>query len=53
MKPLDTLGLFISALPSRLAVYAVSFDYKLLKVAGGVFILDEGEMILATLASSW
>ncbi len=32
-----------------MAVYAVSFDFKLLKVAGGVFILDEGEMILAML----
>ncbi|MDQ0561811.1 TIGR00645 family protein [Rhizobium mesoamericanum] len=40
---------FYVGLALALAIYAVSFGYKFLKVAGGVFILDESEMILAML----
>ncbi|KQV64552.1 TIGR00645 family protein [Rhizobium sp. Root1220] len=43
------LVVFYIGLAGSLALYAVSFGYKLLKVAGGVFLLDEGEMILAML----
>jgi len=43
------LVVFYIGLALSLAVYAVSFGYKFLKVAGGVFVLDEGEMILAML----
>ncbi len=40
---------FYLGLALALAVYAVSFGYKFLKVADGVFVLNEGEMILAML----
>jgi len=41
---------FYIGLVAALAVYAVSFGYKLLKIASGVFALDEAEMILAMLS---
>jgi len=34
---------FYLGLALALAVYAVSFGYKFLKVAGGVFVLNEGK----------
>ena len=40
---------FYLGLVAALAVYAVSFAYKFLKVAGNVFTLGEAEMILAML----
>lgn len=40
---------FYIGLALALAVYAVSFGFKFMKVAGNVFVLDEGEMILAML----
>ncbi|MEZ2130494.1 MULTISPECIES: TIGR00645 family protein [unclassified Sinorhizobium] len=40
---------FYLGLVAALAVYAFSFGYKFLKVAGGVFELDEAQMILAML----
>jgi len=43
------LVVFYIGLVLALAVYAVSFAYKFLKVASGVFELDEAEMILAML----
>src|SRR5262245_44631862 len=43
------LVVFYLGLVAALAVYAFSFGYKFLKVAGGVFELDEAEMILAML----
>ncbi|KRB50801.1 hypothetical protein ASE04_12820 [Rhizobium sp. Root708] len=43
------LVVFYLGLALSLAVYAVSFGYKFVKVAGNVFLLDEGEMILAML----
>jgi len=41
---------FYIGLVAALAVYAVSFGYKLLKIASDVFALDEAEMILAMLS---
>ncbi|MBB5256734.1 uncharacterized protein (TIGR00645 family) [Rhizobium leguminosarum] len=43
------LVVFYIGLVAALAVYAVSFGYKFLKIASGVFELDEAEMILAML----
>lgn len=43
------LVVFYLGLVAALAVYAVSFAYKFLKVAGNVFTLGEAEMILAML----
>ncbi|TCL74708.1 TIGR00645 family protein [Rhizobium sp. BK251] len=43
------LVVFYLGLVAALAVYAVSFAFKFLKVAKGVFELDEAEMILAML----
>jgi uncharacterized protein (TIGR00645 family) len=43
------LVIFYGGLGLALVVYAVSFVLKFLKVAGGVFELDEDEMILAML----
>jgi uncharacterized protein (TIGR00645 family) len=43
------LVVFYIGLVAALAVYAVSFAYKFLKIASGVFELDEAEMILAML----
>lgn len=43
------LVVFYLGLVAALAVYAVAFAYKFLKVAGNVFTLDEAEMILAML----
>ena len=40
---------FYLGLVAALAVYAVSFGYKFLKVAGNVFTYGEAEMILAML----
>ena len=40
---------FYLGLVAALAVYAVSFGYKFLKVAGSVFTYSEAEMILAML----
>lgn len=40
---------FYLGLVAALAVYAVSFAYKFLKVAKNVFVLDDAEMILAML----
>ncbi|MCL6706937.1 TIGR00645 family protein [Pseudomonas sp. R2.Fl] len=40
---------FYLGLVAALAVYAVSFGYKFLKVAGNVFTYSEAEMILAML----
>ena len=44
------LVVFYLGLVLALAVYAVSFGYKLLKIAAGVFMLDEAQMILAMLS---
>lgn len=43
------LVVFYIGLAIALALYAVSFVYKLSKVAGSVFVLGESEMILAML----
>lgn len=43
------LVVFYMGLAAALAIYAVAFLYKLAKVAGDVFTLDESEMILAML----
>ncbi|MCX8996620.1 TIGR00645 family protein [Rhizobiaceae bacterium BDR2-2] len=43
------LVVFYLGLVAALAVYAVSFAYKFIKVAGDVFTLGEAEMILAML----
>ena len=43
------LVVFYLGLVAALAVYAVSFGYKFLKVAGNVFEYGEAEMILAML----
>jgi uncharacterized protein (TIGR00645 family) len=43
------LVIFYGGLGLALVVYAISFIAKFLKVAGGVFLLDEDEMILAML----
>lgn len=43
------LVVFYLGLVAALAIYAVSFGYKFLKVAGNVFTYDEAEMILAML----
>ncbi|MCM2473029.1 TIGR00645 family protein [Rhizobium sp. CG5] len=43
------LVVFYLGLVAALAVYAVSFVYKFLKVAGNVFTYGESEMILAML----
>lgn len=43
------LVVFYLGLVAALAVYAVAFGYKFLKVAGNVFTLGEAEMILAML----
>src|SRR6218665_3082478 len=43
------LVVFYLGLVAALAVYAVAFAYKFLKVAGNVFTLGEAEMILAML----
>lgn len=43
------LVVFYLGLGAALVVYAVSFVYKFIKVAGSVFDLEEGEMILAML----
>ncbi|MBB5576495.1 MULTISPECIES: TIGR00645 family protein [Rhizobium] len=43
------LVIFYLGLAASLAIYAVSFGYKFLKVAAGVFDYDEADMILAIL----
>jgi uncharacterized protein (TIGR00645 family) len=43
------LVVFYLGLGAALVVYAASFVYKFVKVAGSVFELEEGEMILAML----
>ncbi|MEF0938614.1 MULTISPECIES: TIGR00645 family protein [unclassified Rhizobium] len=43
------LVVFYLGLAAALAIYAVSFGYKFLKVAAGVFDYDEADMILAIL----
>ena len=43
------LVVFYLGLVAALAVYAVSFLYKFLKVANNVFVFDDAEMILAML----
>ncbi|CAN7536272.1 TIGR00645 family protein [Rhizobium sp. LjRoot30] len=43
------LVVFYLGLVAALAVYALSFGYKFLKVAKNVFIYDEADMILAML----
>lgn len=43
------LVVFYVGLGAALIVYAVSFVYKFIKIAGSVFELEEGEMILAML----
>jgi uncharacterized protein (TIGR00645 family) len=43
------LVVFYLGLVAALAVYAVSYLYKLLKVAQNVFVYDDAEMILAML----
>ncbi|MBN9000479.1 MAG: TIGR00645 family protein [Rhizobiales bacterium] len=43
------LVVFNLGLAAALALYAVSFVFKFIKVAQGVFVLDEAEMILAML----
>ena len=43
------LVVFYLGLVAALAVYAVSFLYKFLKVAKNVFVFDDAEMILAML----
>ena len=43
------LVVFYLGLAAALAVYAVSFGYKFLKVAAGIFDYDEADMILAIL----
>ncbi|MDX3929563.1 MAG: TIGR00645 family protein [Shinella sp.] len=43
------LVIFYLGLVAALAVYAVAFLYKFLKVAQNVFVLDEAQMILAML----
>jgi uncharacterized protein (TIGR00645 family) len=43
------LVIFYVGLAAALGIYAVSFLYKLAKVAGSVFVLDEANMILAML----
>ena len=44
------LVVFYIGLGVALAIYAVSFISKLVKVAGSVFVLDDANMILAMLA---
>ncbi|MBY5394731.1 TIGR00645 family protein [Rhizobium leguminosarum] len=44
------LVVFYIGLVLALAIYAVSFGYKLLKIAASVFVLDEAGMILAMLS---
>ena len=43
------LVVFCLGLGAALILYAVSFVYKFIKIAGNVFQLEEGEMILAML----
>ncbi len=43
------LVVFYLGLGAALVIYAVSFVYKFIKIAGSVFELEEGEMILAML----
>jgi len=43
------LVVFYLGLGAALIVYAISFVYKFIKIAGNVFELEEGEMILAML----
>ncbi len=43
------LVVFYAGLGAALVIYALSFIYKFVKVASGVFELEEGEMILAML----
>jgi uncharacterized protein (TIGR00645 family) len=43
------LVIFYLGLGAALILYAVSFVYKFIKIAGSVFELEEGEMILAML----
>ncbi|AVA22361.1 TIGR00645 family protein [Rhizobium sp. LEGMi198b] len=43
------LVVFYLGLAAALAIYGVSFGYKFLKVAAGVFEYDEADMILAIL----
>jgi uncharacterized protein (TIGR00645 family) len=43
------LVVFLLGLAVALGVYAVSFLYKLAKIAGGMFALSDSEMILAML----
>jgi uncharacterized protein (TIGR00645 family) len=43
------LVVFYVGLGAALIIYAVSFVYKFIKIAGSVFELEEGEMILAML----
>lgn len=43
------LVIFYVGLGAALIVYALSFIYKFIKVASGVFTYEEGEMILAML----
>ena len=44
------LVVFYLGLGAALVVYAISFVYKFVKIAGSVFVLEEGEMILAMLS---
>ncbi|MGO8085408.1 YqhA family protein, partial [Rhizobium leguminosarum] len=44
------LVVFYIGLVLALAISAVSFGYKLLKIAASVFVLDEAGMILAMLS---
>ena len=43
------LVVFYVGLGAALIIYALSFIYKFVKIAGGVFDLEEGQMILAML----
>jgi uncharacterized protein (TIGR00645 family) len=49
MAALWLLVVFYLGLGAALVVYAISFVYKFIKVAGGVLEYEEGEMILAML----
>ncbi|MCI9864755.1 TIGR00645 family protein [Rhizobium skierniewicense] len=44
------LVVFYLGLVAALAVYAISFGFKFLKIAGNVFVYTDAEMILAMLA---
>ena len=43
------LVVFYLGLGAALVIYAIAFVYKFIKIAGSVFDLEEGEMILAML----